>query len=175
MRFLLATLSLSASLSGLFAQTPAPAAGEPRRAPSFTLMDYTTGQFHDLLDYRGRVVVLEIMKTSCPHCKMFTGVLEKLKVKHGAKLAVLMVVNPPETPETMKAYQQETKSTSPLLYDSGQVAVSYVRSGRIDLPRVYLIDAQGMIRGDFSYGDATKGMFEKGGITAEVDKLIAKK
>ena len=161
------------SLCALFAQTPSPSG--LRRAPSFALKDYTTDQFHDLLDYRGRVVVLEIMKTSCPHCKAFTAVLEQLKAKRPGKVAVLAIVNPPETPETMQAYQKETKSTSPMLYDSGQVALSYVRSGQITLPRVYLIDAQGMIRGDYAYGDSTKGFFEKGGIAAEVDKLIASK
>lgn len=153
----------------LFAQAPA-----ARRAPSFQLPDHT-GQFHDLLDYRGKVVVLEIMKTACPHCKAFTGVLEQVKAKHGAKVAVIAIVNPPETPETISGYLRETKSTTPMLYDMGQVAYSYVRSGRIELPRVYLIDAQGMIRGDYAYTEATKGLFEKGGIVAEVDKLIAKK
>ncbi len=166
MRLLIAVLSLTS----LFAQTPP----TPRRAPSFALPDYS-GQFHDLLDYRGRVVILEIMKTACPHCKAFTVVLDQLKAKYAGKVDVISVVNPPETPQTMQAYLADTKSGSLMLYDQGQVAYSYVRSGRIDLPRVFLIDAQGMIRGDFSYGDATKPFFEKGGILTEVEKLIARK
>ncbi|MBY0505977.1 MAG: TlpA family protein disulfide reductase [Bryobacteraceae bacterium] len=165
MRFLVFLLSLSA----LLAQAPA-----PRRAPSFQLPDQN-GQFHDLLDYRGRVVVLEIMKTSCPHCKAFTAVLEQLKAKYAGKVAVLAIVNQPETQQTMQTYVSETKTTSPLLFDMGQVAYSYVRSGRIDLPRVYVIDAQGMIRADVSYSDATKPFFEKGGVITEVEKLINKK
>ncbi len=162
------------SLTSLFGQTPDAQAGSLRRAPSFALPEYS-GQFHDLLDYRGRVVVLDVMKTACPHCKDFTRVLDQLKAKYPGKVEVISVVNPPETPQTMQAYLAETKSTSVMLYDQGQVAYSYVRSGRIDLPRVFLIDAQGMIRGDFSYGDSTKAFFEKGGIFTEVEKLIAKK
>ena len=170
MRLLIALFAVST----LFAQAPAASSAGPRRAPSFTLPDQK-GQFHDLLDYRGRVVVLEIMRTVCPHCKAFTGVLEQLKAKYPGKVAVLSIVNPPDTPQTMLSYLAETKSNSPMLFDMGQVAYSYVRSGRIELPRVFLIDAQGMIRGDYSYGDATKAFFEKGGVITEVDKLIAKK
>jgi thiol-disulfide isomerase/thioredoxin len=165
MRLLIAVLSFTS----LFAQVPA-----PRRAPSFMLPDHK-GQFHDLLDYRGKVVILEIMRTSCPHCKAFNVVLEQLKTKHAGKLAVISIVNPPETPQTIQAYLNETKSTSPMLYDMGQVAYSYVRTGQINLPRVFLIDAQGMIRGDVSYDDTTKPFFEKGGIVTEVDKLIPRK
>ncbi len=161
------------SLTSVFAQTPA-AVPALRRAPSFNLTDHK-GQFHDLLDYRGRVVILEIMKTDCPHCKSFTAVLEKLKAKYPGKVAVLSIVNPPETPQSMQAYLTETKSDSPMLFDMGQAAYSYVRTGRVELPRVFLIDAQGMIRGDYAYGGSTKAFFEGGGVMTEVDKLIAKK
>jgi thiol-disulfide isomerase/thioredoxin len=165
MRLLIAVLSLTS----LFAQAPA-----PRRAPSFALPDHK-GQFHDLLDYRGKVVILEIMRTSCPHCKTFNAVLEQLKTKYPGKVAVISIVNPPETPQTIQAYLTETKSTSPMLFDMGQVAYSYARTGRIELPRVFIIDAQGMIRGDVSYDESSKPFFEKGGIMTEVDKLIARK
>ncbi len=165
MRLVIALLSLSS----LFAQAPA-----ARRAPSFALSDHT-GRMHDLLDYRGKIVVLEIMSTACPHCKAFTGVLEQLKKKYPGKVEVLSIVNPPDTPQTMQAYLTATKSTSPMLFDMGQAAYSYVRSARVELPRVFLIDAQGMIRGDYAYGESTKPFFEKGGVIAEVDKLIAKK
>ncbi len=166
MRLLFALASFTCLL---MAQAPA-----VRRAPSFALPDQN-GQFHDLVDYRGKVVIVEIMKTSCPHCKAFTSVLEKLKAKYPGKLEVLSIVNPPDTREAMLAYVGETKSTSPLLFDMGQVAYSYVRSGRVELPRVFLVDQQGMIRGDVSYTDATKPFFEKGGVITEVDKLFARK
>jgi thiol-disulfide isomerase/thioredoxin len=165
MRLLIALLSLTS----LFGQTPA-----SRRAPSFTLPDHK-GQFLDIVDYRGKIVILEFMRTNCPHCKAFTGVLEKVKAKYPGKVEVISIVNPPETAQSIQGYITETKSTSPILFDMGQVAYSYVRSGRIELPRVYLIDAQGMIRGDVSYDESTKPFFEKGGINTEVDKLIAKK
>ena len=165
MRFLIALLSLTA----LFAQTPT-----VRRAPSFALPD-AKAQFHDLLDYRGKVVIVEIMRTSCPHCKAFNAVLEKLKTQYPGKIVVLAIVNPPETQQTMQAWLTENNSTAILLYDMGQVTYSYARTGRIDLPRVFVVDAEGMIRADVSYTEATKPFFEQGGVQAEVAKLIARK
>ena len=45
------------------------AAGElsGRRAPGFALPDLNLN-YHDLADLQGRVVLLEIMQTTCPHC-----------------------------------------------------------------------------------------------------------
>ena len=52
------------------------AADALRRAPGFALMD-SKGQLHDLADYRGKVVVLEFMQTTCPHCAGFAPTLQK--------------------------------------------------------------------------------------------------
>jgi len=49
-----------------------------RRAPSFALPDSTLKAF-DLQDYRGRWLLLDFMKTDCPHCKALTQKLEQLK------------------------------------------------------------------------------------------------
>jgi hypothetical protein len=41
-----------------------------RRVASFTLPD-SQGRYHDVLDYRGRLLLIDIMKTDCPHCIPF--------------------------------------------------------------------------------------------------------
>ena len=38
-----------------------------RRAPSFSLPDSKLVQ-HDILDYRGKWLIVDFMKTDCPHC-----------------------------------------------------------------------------------------------------------
>src|SRR6516164_4593141 len=72
--------------AGLFAADLA------RRAPGFALPDSKMKVF-DLYDYRGKVVVLEFMKTDCPHCAAFASVLEKVGQKFGDKVQILSVVN----------------------------------------------------------------------------------
>jgi peroxiredoxin len=148
------------------------AAGPLRRAPGFCLID-TNGQWHDLADYRGKVVLVEFMQTTCPHCANFSTVLNGLKQKYGDKLAVLAIANPPvDNPQTMAQFVSGHKLTYPLLLDQGQVAYSYVRAPSLDLPTVYLVDADGMIRNSWVNGVLTKDIFEGNGLSREIDKLL---
>lgn len=158
------------AVSFLCAQAPAPA----RRAPSFTLPD-SNGGFHDLVDSRGKVVLVDIMLTGCPHCKEFTKELEKVKAKYGDQIRIFSIVNPPDTMDGVKQYIKDNKVTSPILLDCGQAAYSYARSAQIQLPRLFIIDQQGMIRGDMSYTEATKANFTAAPIGAQLDKLLARK
>ena len=148
------------------------AAGPLRRAPGFCLID-TSGQWQDLADYRGKIVLVEFMQTNCPHCATFSAVLNGLKSKYGDKLAVLAIANPPDNPQTMMQFVKDHKLTYPLLLDQGQVAYSYVRSPSFDLPGVVLIDANGMIRNQWQNSVLTKDIFEGNGLSREIDKLLA--
>jgi peroxiredoxin len=148
------------------------AAGPLRRAPGFCLID-TSAQWQDLADYHGKIVLVEFMKTTCPHCGSFSTVLNGLRLKYGDKLAVLAIANPPDSPQTMMQFAKDHKLTYPLLLDMGQAAYSYVRSQTIELPTVYLIDANGMIRNSWVDGVLTKDIFEGNGLSREIDKLLA--
>ena len=154
------------------------AAGElsGRRAPGFALMDVTTFKYHDPADYRGKVLIVEIMQSTCPHCAVFAQVLEKAKAKYGDRIAVLSITNPPDNQTTVAEYRRKNKVTAPVLYDCGQVAGSYLKitpqNPSFNIPHVFLIDAQGMIRSDFGYGPLTKSIFEGDAIFAEIDKLL---
>src|ERR1035441_8630577 len=141
------------------------AAGPLRRAPGFCLID-ANGQWQDLADYRGKIVLVEFMQTTCPHCAAFSTVLNGLKLKYSDKLAILAIANPPvDSPQTMAQFVKEHKLTYPLLLDQGQVAYAYVRSPSFDLPGVYLIDANGMIRNSWQNGVLTKDIFEGNGLS----------
>src|SRR5689334_13727718 len=61
-----------------------------RRAPGFCLAD-TTGQWRDLYDYRGKVVILEFMQTTCPHCAAFVPKLAAISRKYAGKVQILAV------------------------------------------------------------------------------------
>jgi peroxiredoxin len=173
MRFL-AILALAGSLSGVFA------AGElsGRRAPGFALPDLNLN-YHDLYDHRGKVVIVDIMRTACPHCLSVSKNLNRLHEKYGAKVAVLSIVNPPDNQGTVSQYLRDNKLTTPILFDCGQVSASYLKitpqNPTIHIPHVFVIDQQGMIRNDFSYSDTTKSLLEGDGLFAEIDKLLGAK
>jgi peroxiredoxin len=147
------------------------AADPVRRAPGFSLPDVKTEQ-HDLADYRGKVVVLEFMQTTCPHCAAFTTVLDKVQKKYGDKVVILSVANPPDNQNTVSAYISGHNITYPILFDCGQVAFSYLKTVRFDLPQVFLIDANGMLKQHFEYGPMTRDVFEGEAFLPEIDRLL---
>jgi len=160
------------------AAAPLWAAGElsNRRAPGFSLPDSALKQ-HDLADYRGKVVVLEVMLTTCPHCAKFAPILEEVARKLAGRVQVLTIVNPPDTTGTVVKFIKDHKLSYPVLFDCGQVAASYMRASlerpSFDIPHLFLIDANGVIRNDFGYSVLTLGIFEGKGLMAEVEKLLA--
>jgi peroxiredoxin len=149
-------------------------AGEiPRRAPGFALLD-VKGQLHDLADYRGKVVVLEIMQSTCPHCAGFVEILQKAQQKYGDKIAILAVGNPPaDNSTTLNQYIAGHHITYPVMFDCGQMAYSYVMKGNVDLPTAYVIDGGGIIRAEHSYSVLDRGFFEGNDLFAEIDRLLA--
>ncbi|MBI1786940.1 MAG: TlpA family protein disulfide reductase [Acidobacteria bacterium] len=153
------------------------AAGElsNRRAPGFSLPDSSSKQF-DLLDYRGKLLIVDFMQVACPHCATFSAVLEKAKAKYGDKVAILSIVNPPSEQKSVAKYIADHKVTTPIVFDCGQAAYSYLmpKSNSIAIPHVFLIDGQGMIRFDAGYNEATKAIFEGSVLFAEIDKLLKK-
>ncbi len=169
-------LTVVASLWLLVVGILAPAANGQapgRRAPGFTLADENR-EFHDLADYRGKVVILEIMLTRCPICQRLSKTLEELKAKYGDRIAVLHVVNPPDNLTTVKAFKEEHGVSGPFLFDCGQMVGSYLRPDpkrlRIHVPHVFLIDRAGTIRKHFSPTD--EAIRDRAILEAEIERLV---
>lgn len=141
-----------------------------RRAPSFALPDSTLRPF-DILDYRGRWLLLEFMKTDCPHCKLVAQTLERIKPKLGAKAVILAVVVPPDNTATVAKYVAETKTTTPILFDSGQTAMWYFNATpahpSFDAPHLFAINPQGNIVRDW-----TQAGLEAPEFAAELEALV---
>jgi peroxiredoxin len=154
------------------------AAGElsNRRAPGFALPDVMRMTYHDPADYRGKVLIVEFMQSSCDHCQKFAKVLEQARTKYADRIAILSITNPPDNQNTVGQFIREHRVSVPILYDCGQVAASYLKvtpqNPSINIPHVFLIDQQGMIRNDFGYGPMTRGIFEGTGLFGEIDKLL---
>ena len=146
-----------------------------RRAPGFSLPDQTMKQ-HDMQDYRGKVVVLDFMRTDCPKCQTLTPVLEQLKAKYGAQVQVLSVVpaNNADNLQTVRRYITNFKATSPFLFDCGQMTASYLQitpqNPTIHLPHVVVVDKNGMIRRDFT--EESPGGMTIQSLTGAIDPLL---
>ena len=149
-----------------------------RRAPSFALPDAKL-VYHDILDYRGKVLIIEFMQTTCPHCVVFSGTLEKVKAKYGDKVEIISIVNPPDTTGAMTQYAAKNKVTATMLFDYGLTTAAYLKvtpqNPTVNFPHVFVIDGKGMIREDFGHSEATKEIFEGAGLHPIIDKLLAGK
>jgi thiol-disulfide isomerase/thioredoxin len=167
-----------ASCLALVAAALLSASGElsNRRAPSFALPSPDYSRFYDSQDYRGKVLLIDIMSTTCPHCLLLSTTLEKVTQKYGDKVAILSVVLPPDNQDTVAKYKSVNKVTVPIVCDQGQMTISYMNAkpgmSHIDVPHLFIIDKQGMIRNDFAYSEQDKRVFEGPGLFAEIDKLL---
>ena len=145
-----------------------------RRAPGFSLPD-SSGKQHDPADFRGKILIVDFMQVTCDHCIKFSAILEQARIRYGDRIAILSIVNPPSDQKGVAGYIAKTMVKSPILFDCGQVAFSYLKptSPNIAIPHVFLIDGSGMIRNDFGFSAANIGIFEGKGLFAEIDKLLA--
>ncbi len=142
-----------------------------RRAPSFALPDSRLKPY-DVLDYRGRWLVIDYMKTDRPFSKPLSKELDQLKARLGAKVSVLAIVLPPDNTATVAKYLSETKTTVPILFDSGQTAMWYFKATpqhpSFDSPHLFVINPQGMMVRDWNQTD-----IEHGGYMPQVEALLA--
>jgi peroxiredoxin len=140
-----------------------------RRAPGFSLAD-SKFQQHDTQDYRGKVLIVDVMQTTCPVCTRLAETLVGIKAKYGDKLGILSVTTLPDNYQTCDKFAADHKIPWPILFDSGQVIMSYLKvtpsNPQVHFPHLFIIDGNGQIRYDFE-GEETAAA-----ISADIDKLL---
>jgi peroxiredoxin len=143
-----------------------------RRAPGFSLTD-SHYQQHDPQDYRGKVLLVDIMATGCPYCARLVDTLVELKAKYGDKLAIISVVTAPDNFQTGDAFVAQHGITWPLVFDMGQMIASYLKvtpsSPGVHFPHLFVIDGSGAIRNDFGAEDGEALTAAR--LAAEIDEL----
>ncbi len=170
------TLLASAAALAPGLSTAGPLSG--RRLPSFALPDSNL-KVHDVLDYRGKPLLLDIMQTTCAHCQTMAPNLERVRAKYAGKISVLAIVVPPDTQATVSQFAAKYRVSSPFLFDCGQAAAAILKvspqNPKINLPQLLLVDGSGMIREDWAWSESTKSVFEGQGLDAAIDRLLNRK
>jgi peroxiredoxin len=145
-----------------------------RRAPGWALPDSKL-QVYDLADYRGKIVVLEFMKTDCPYCAAFADILQQVQQKYAGQVQIIAVANSShDNQNTVAQYIAGHKVSYPVLFDASQMQYSYMRTMLFDNPHVFLIDGTGFIRHDYGYGPLTRDVFEGKGLFTAIDAMLKK-
>jgi peroxiredoxin len=159
----------------LVASLMLPAAGQfsDRRAPGFSLADSKFRQ-HDPQDYRGRLVLVDIMLTTCPTCSQLADTLVQINKKYGDKVAIISVVTLPDTFNEADAFAARHGISWPIVFDSGQMIASYMKvtpaNPQVHFPHLFVIDGQGMIRNDYEATDEKLLTFDT--LSGVIDHLL---
>jgi cytochrome oxidase Cu insertion factor (SCO1/SenC/PrrC family) len=114
-------------------------------APDFTLTD-VNGTPIRLSDQRGKVVVLEFMRTTCPHCANEMSQLASVHDQFGPDVTMISVSVDPQgdTNEVLKAYAAEHNATWIWARDTSDNSVTSLY-GISGVPTIFIIDSNGRI------------------------------
>jgi peroxiredoxin len=132
----------------------------PKTAPELTII-LNSGEHLLLSRFRGKVVVLEFLLTTCPHCATCSSIMQKLYNELGDKFQPLgAAVNPNSMTEArmlVPAYISNLGLRFPVGYTPREQAYAWLEAQNSNapmyFPQVVFIDKKGVIRYYFPGGD----------------------
>jgi peroxiredoxin len=121
----------------------------PRKAPELTIIE-PSGKQTLLSSYRGKVVALAFVLTTCPHCQAECQVLTKLQAELGPKGFQPVAVAFNENAQYLvPAFVQNLHVTFPVGYAAArQTVTDFLQADETkpwNVPQMVLIDRKGMI------------------------------
>lgn len=142
MRTAILTLTLALGLQA--------AAPVPRPAPALTFAE-PSGKAGTVAAMKGKVVVVQFLLTTCPHCQAFSKVLTKLTTEFGPKFQALGLAFDKEDAKGVPNYIKTIGTNFTVGSADDKLAmnflgVSVMDYNRIRVPQVVVIDKKGVIR-----------------------------
>jgi len=126
--------------------------------------------------YKGKVVVLEFLITTCPHCQTSSKVLSKLKTELGPKgfQPFGVAINPEgDVPDFVRRFGVNF----PVGKASRETAYGYLQhsimSPTFYVPQMVFIDRAGVIRAQYGGADPFLANNEEANIKGMIEKLLA--
>jgi len=118
-----------------------------KAAPSFTLSDLS-GAKVSLSDFLGQVVILNFWRSTCPACHALMPTLKDLRQRYHARGLVVVGINLDGNAVIAARYLQQKGYIDFITLWGASSAVKEVENlyGVTGLPRVFLVDRQGVIR-----------------------------
>ena len=143
-KFLTAVAALSLLTASAFAaDTPS-----LRKAPELAFSIPGQGP-KQLSDYRGKVVALEFIFTTCPHCQAASKLMTKLQQEYGARgLQVIDVAINPNADLLVENFAKDFQVNFPVGWATTQQMLNFMGFSATDryvVPQLVLIDRKGNI------------------------------
>ena len=159
----------------LVAATCAIGAEIPRPSPELAIQ-MPNGQQELLSKHKGKVVVVEFLLTTCPHCQNSSKILSRLKDEFGAKgFQPLGVAINPEA--DVNDFVAKFNVNFPVGKGTRETAYGFLQHSIMApsfyVPQMVFIDRQGIIRAQYGGGDPFFAANEEANIRGMVEKLLA--
>ena len=132
--------------------------GIGQRAPDFALPDHR-GETVNLSDFRGKLVLLEFWRTTCPACQVSVAHLDLLRRTYEQEGLVVLLVSLGESSPIVDRYLTSYAYTGfvSLIESRGFYAGTAHTFGVNGTPRLLLIDRSGVIR----YNGSASGLSDE--------------
>ena len=183
MRKLLTFAAAALFAASMFAQPLSP----PRKANEFVI-HMADGSQKLLSSYRGKVVVMAFMYTTCTHCQHTAGLLAKIQTEYANKgVQMLGATIDQDAKAGTPGFIKLTGANFPVGYSTPDQAMKFLGgpSEGWYVPMLAFVDASGMLRSEYIVldpGDVASKFIEAqdgdpkkndpGSIRKEIDKLL---
>lgn len=146
----------------------------PRPAGEFAIT-MADGSQKLLSQYKGKVVVLAFISTTCPHCQHTTGVLSGIQAEYGARgVQMLAAAFNPDAPQLLPGFLAQFKPAFPVGTATRDAVFEYEQASLAKVnyvPELLFIDRHRVIRAQYSGSDDFFKDQEKG-IRSMLDTLL---
>ena len=152
------------------------AADIPRPSPPFTIQRAGAAPIQ-LSQYRGKIVALAFIHTTCSHCQDFTTILNVLAKEYTPRgVQFLECAFNDDALATLPEFLQRFKPAYPVGYSSNAAVLQYLQRTILDprpvyVPRVVFLDRAGMIRVDIA-GEDNFFKNAEAGMRVQLEKML---
>jgi len=150
----------------------------PRLAPDF-LIPLPDGKTVKTADYKGKVVVLEFLLTTCDGCQNAARILTRLQEEYAARgLEIIGVAINPGAEQDLGNFIRKTGATFAVGYRTLDAAKAYLQvpaASNMLVPQLVFIDRAGTIRAQHGAEDRFFFLEEERNVRRVLEALITEK
>ncbi len=151
------------------------AANVPRPAPPFSI-NLPSGKKLPLEQYRGKVVALALVSTTCAHCQQLTQVLNRIQNDYAGKgVQVVMSAFEQGADKAVARFISTYRPNYPVGWNPYPEAMNFLQIPVVTpgyVPKMAFIDRKGVIQSQYQGQDDFFKGNEEQNIRAELDKLL---
>ncbi|MBI4874245.1 MAG: TlpA family protein disulfide reductase [Acidobacteria bacterium] len=152
----------------------AAAAEVPRRAPEFAFQ-LNDGKQILLSQYRGKVVVLEMLYTTCPHCQHSAQMLGRLAKEYGPRgFQPLGVAFNDMASMLVPEFIKQSQANFPIGFSPRDPVLAFLEHPtmlRFVVPQMVLVDRKGMVRGQ-TKAEGDDAFYEEKSLRQKIEALL---